>query len=164
NTRADEYGGNFDNRIRMLIETTRAVRGAIPETAPLCVRLSCTDWVEGGWTLEDSIALAARLKNEGVDIVDCSSGGNSPAQKVTPGAGYQVPFAEGIRRAASIPTMAVGLISEPTHADEIIRNGRADVALIARASLRDPNWPIHAARALGQDFKALVPVQYVRGY
>ncbi len=164
NTRADEYGGNFDNRIRMLIETTRAVRGAIPETAPLCVRLSCTDWVEGGWTLEDSIALAARLKNEGVDIVDCSSGGNSPAQKVTPGAGYQVPFAEGIRRAASIPTMAVGLISEPTHADEIIRNGRADVALIARASLRDPNWPIHAARVLGSDFKSLVPVQYVRGY
>jgi 2,4-dienoyl-CoA reductase-like NADH-dependent reductase (Old Yellow Enzyme family) len=164
NTRTDEYGGSFDNRIRMLIETTRAVRSAIPHSTALSVRLSCTDWTDGGWTLDETAALATKLKGEGVDIIDCSSGGNIATAKVPIGAGYQVTFAEAVRRAADVPTMAVGMISEPTHADEIVRNGRADVVLLARAFLRDPYWAIHAARALGHDIKSLVPPQYVRGY
>ena len=125
------------------------------------MRLSCTDWVDGGWTLEDTVALARALSSEGVDIIDCSSGGNVLAT-IPVGAGYQVPFAETVRRGAGLATAAVGLITEPSHADEIVRNGRADMVLLAREELRDPYWPIHAARVLRQEQR--VPAQYLRAF
>lgn len=164
NQRTDRYGGSFDNRIRLLVETAQAMRAVWPEAKPLTVRISCTDWVEGGWTLEESIDLGRRLKDEGVDLIDCSSGGTSPTAKVPVGAGYQTPFAERIRREAGIATAAVGLITEPMQADEIIRNGRADLVLLAREVLRDPHWPLHAAQALHQRDKAAVPPQYARSF
>jgi len=132
NRRTDQYGGSFENRIRFLLETTRAVRAVWPDKLPLAARISCTDWVDGGWDIEQSIELARRLKAGGVDLIDCSSGGTVPQAKIPVGAGYQVPFAERIRREAGIATAAVGSITEPTHADEIIRNGRADIVLLAR--------------------------------
>jgi 2,4-dienoyl-CoA reductase-like NADH-dependent reductase (Old Yellow Enzyme family) len=162
NHRADAYGGSFENRVRMTLETATAVREVWPDDLPLAVRLSCTDWAAGGWTLEESIELACRLKALGVDVIDCSSGGNIPNAAVPVGAGYQVPLSEGIRHGAGIVTAAVGLITQPMQADEIIRNGRADLVLLGRESLRDPYWPLHAAKALGQ--KAAVPVQYLRAY
>jgi 2,4-dienoyl-CoA reductase-like NADH-dependent reductase (Old Yellow Enzyme family) len=161
NAREDEYGGTFENRIRFTVQMARSIRRAWPEDRPFSVRLSCTDWVEGGWTLEDTVALARALKAEGVDIVDCSSGGNVLAL-IPVGAGYQVPFAETVRRDADIATAAVGLITEPSHADEIVRNGRADLVLLAREELRDPYWPIHAARVLRQEQR--VPAQYLRAF
>lgn len=161
NHRTDEYGGSFDNRTRFLIETTRAVRRAWPERLPLAVRLSCTDWVEGGCTVQESVELAGLLKAEGVDLVDCSSGGNVPSAPVPLGPGYQVPLSEAVRK-AGIATAAVGLITAPAQADEIIRNGRADLVLLGRELLRDPSWPIHAAVALKQP--APVPPQYLRAY
>ncbi len=164
NHRTDAYGGSFDNRTRMVVETSRKVRAVVPERLPVTARFSCVDWIEGGWTLEESIALARRLKTEGVDLIDCSSGSVAPGAKIPLGPGYQVPFAEAIRREAGIPTAAVGLISQPTHADEIVRNGRADLVFLAREMLRDPYWPIHAARALGVDARAFTPKQYLRGY
>ena len=164
NGRTDNYGGSFDNRIRFLLETVRAVRRVWPAEKPLAVRLSCTDWTEGGWTGEDSVELAKHLKAEGVDLVDCSSGGNVPNAKIPVGAGYQVPFAEAIKREAEIATAAVGLITSPMQADEIVRNGRADIVLLARESLRDPNWPIKAAIELHQKDKAPIPVQYTRAF
>jgi len=164
NTRADEYGGGFEGRIRFALEVTRAVRAVWPERKPLAVRLSCTDWTEGGWTLEESVELSRRLKAEGVDLIDCSTGGNVPHAAVPVGAGYQVPFSEAIRREAGIATAAVGMITAPAQADEIVRNGRADLVLLARASLRDPYWPLHAARELGQADKAMPPVQYARAF
>jgi 2,4-dienoyl-CoA reductase-like NADH-dependent reductase (Old Yellow Enzyme family) len=162
NHRTDTYGGSFENRIRMTLETAASIREVWPDTLPLAARLSCTDWTAGGWTLEESVELARRLKALGVDLVDCSSGGNLPHATVPTGASYQVPFSESIRRGAEIATTAVGLITEPMQADEIIRNGRADLVLLGRESMRDPYWPLHAARALGQ--KAPVPVQYERAY
>jgi len=162
NQRGDEYGGSFDNRIRFLIETVQAVRQVWPERLPLSVRISCTDWTPGGWSIEESIELARRLKMEGVDIIDCSSGGNLPNATVPTGPGYQVPLAEAIRRGAQIPVAAVGLLSAPTHVDEIIRNGRADVALLGREMLRDPYWPLHAAQALKQPMPT--PNQYLRAF
>lgn len=162
NHRADVYGGSFENRIRMTLETAAAVREVWPDELPIAVRLSCTDWTAGGWTLEESIELACRLKVLGVDVIDCSSGGNIPNAPVPVGAGYQVPLSEGIRHGAGIATAAVGLITQSMQADEIIRNGRADLVLLGRESLRDPYWPLHAAKALGQ--KAPVPVQYERAY
>jgi len=164
NHRTDAYGGSFDNRVRFLLETTRAVRAVWPERLPLAVRISCTDWVEGGWDIEQTIALAQLLKPEGVDLVDCSSGGNVPDAKIPVGAGYQVPLAERIRREANILTAAVGCITEPTHADEIIRNGRADMVLLAREFLREPYWPRHAARVLGRPEAVPGPVQYGRAW
>jgi 2,4-dienoyl-CoA reductase-like NADH-dependent reductase (Old Yellow Enzyme family) len=161
NAREDEYGGTFENRIRFMVQVARSVRRVWPEDRPFSVRLSCTDWVVGGWTLEDTVALARALKAEGVDIVDCSSGGNVLAP-IPVGAGYQVPFAETVRRDAGIATAAVGLITEPSHADEIVRNGRADLVLLAREELRDPYWPIHAARVLRQEQR--VPAQYLRAF
>lgn len=160
NHRTDEYGGSFDNRIRLLLEVVRAVRGVWPERAPLFVRISCTDWVEGGWTLDESVELARHLKDSGVDLLDCSSGGNSPAARIPMGPGYQTPFAERIRREAKILTGAVGMITAPAQADHIIRTGQADLAIIAREFLRDPYWPLRAARELGHP--APWPVQYVR--
>ena len=139
----------------------RTIRRVWPEERPFSVRLSCTDWVDGGWTLEDTVALARALSSEGVDIIDCSSGGNVLAT-IPVGAGYQVPFAETVRRGAGLATAAVGLITEPSHADEIVRNGRADMVLLAREELRDPYWPIHAARVLRQEQR--VPAQYLRAF
>jgi 2,4-dienoyl-CoA reductase-like NADH-dependent reductase (Old Yellow Enzyme family) len=164
NTRTDEYGGSFENRIRFTVETTRAVRAVWPEHKPLTARFSCTEWAEGGWTLEETVELSRRLKGEGVDLIDCSTGGNVPHARIPVGAGYQVPFAETVRREAGIATAAVGMISAPAQADEIIRNERADLVLLARASLRDPYWPLHAARELGQEDKVTPPVQYARAF
>ncbi len=162
NRRTDGYGGSFDNRIRFLLETIRAVRAVWPEQLPLTVRLSCTDWVEGGWDIGQSVALSLRLKDEGVDLVDCSSGGAVPAAKIPVGPGYQVPLAARIRREAGIPTAAVGMITEPAQAEEIIASGQADVVLLARELLRDPYWPRRAARALGGGLFA--PQQYGRAW
>lgn len=164
NHRTDRYGGSFENRIRFLLELVQAVRAAWPETLPLAVRLSCTDWIEGGWTIDESIELARRLKAESVDLVDCSSGGTSASAKVPVGAGYQVPFAERIRREVGIATAAVGMITDPMQADQIIRNGQADLVLLARELLRDPNWPLRAARALHVKPSPVPPVQYARAW
>lgn len=161
NKRTDEYGGSFENRIRFALETTRAVREVWPERLPLIVRLSCSDWVEGGWTIEDSVELSHKLKAEGVDLIDCSSGFNSPDAKNYPfGAGWQVPFSEAIRQQAGIATAAVGFITQAMQADEIIRNNRADIVLLAREMLRDPYWPYRAAQELHQKETATLPVQY----
>ena len=164
NRRTDRYGGSFENRVRFLLETTRAVRAVWPERLPLTVRLSCTDWVEGGWTIEESVELARLLKTAGVDLIDCSSGGGVPHAKIPVGPGYQVPFAERIRREARLATAAVGMITQPAQADEIIRAGRADLVLLAREFLRDPNWPLRAARALGVKPPPEPPVQYARSW
>lgn len=164
NTRTDAYGGSFENRIRFALEVTRAVRAVWPDRKPLTVRLSCTDWTEGGWTLEETVELSRRLKAEGTDLIDCSTGGNVPHARIPVGAGYQVPFAEAVRREAGIATAAVGMITAPAQADEILRNGRADLVLLARESLRDPYWPLHAARVLGQPDKVMPPVQYARAF
>jgi 2,4-dienoyl-CoA reductase-like NADH-dependent reductase (Old Yellow Enzyme family) len=164
NQREDQYGGDLTGRARLLMETIDAVRAEWPADLPLFIRLSCTDWVEGGLTIKDSVALAKILKARGdIDLLDCSSGGNSPAQHIPSlYPGYQVPFAERIRHEASIPTGAVGLITTPEHADEIIANGRADLVFLARAMLADPNWAAHAAKALG--VKPDVPPQYQRAW
>ena len=164
NHRTDRYGGGFENRIRFLIETTRAVRAAWPQPLPFTVRLSCTDWVDGGWTIDECVELARRLKAEGVDLIDCSSGGSVPTAKIPVGAGFQVAFAERIRREAGIATAAVGMITDPAQADQIIRAGQADVILMARESLRDPNWPLRAARALHVKPPPAAPVQYLRAW
>ena len=164
NQRTDNYGGSFENRIRFLIETTRAVRGVWPENLPYTVRLSCSDWVEGGWDLEQSVELARRLKTEGIDLVDCSSGGAVPSAKIPVGPGYQVPFAEKIRREAGIATAAVGMITEAKQADAIVQSGQADVVLLAREELRDPYWPAHAAKILGRASAVTPPKQYGRAW
>lgn len=164
NQRDDAYGGPFENRVRFLLETTRAVRAVWPERLALAVRLSCTDWVPGGWDIEQSIELAGRLKVEGVDLIDCSSGGLVPDARIPVGSGFQVPFAERIRREAGIATAAVGMITAPAQADEIIRNGRADLVLLARGLLRDAEWSLRAARALGQAAALSPPPQYARAW
>ena len=164
NRRSDEYGGSFDNRVRFAREVVRALRSVWPEERLLFVRLSCSDWTEGGWTIADTVALARLLRQDGADMIDCSSGGIVPHAQVPVGAGYQVPFAEAVRRGAGIATAAVGMITEPAQADEIVRNGRADLVLLARAELRDPHWPLHAAHALGHAAHAPVPPQYLRAF
>jgi 2,4-dienoyl-CoA reductase-like NADH-dependent reductase (Old Yellow Enzyme family) len=160
NTREDAYGGSFDHRIRFCLEVVEAVRAIWPERLPVLVRISATDWVEGGWDIDQSIELARRLKTRGVDLIDCSSGGNVAAARIAIGPGYQVPFAERIRREAEIPTGAVGLITEAGQADAIIAEGRADCVLLARELLRDPYWPLRAARELGVPVDW--PAQYLR--
>ena len=160
NARTDEYGGDLRNRMRFLLETVDAVRQVWPDTLPLFVRLSATDWTEGGQTIEDSVEIAQTLKGHGVDLIDVSSGGNVATATVPVAPSYQVPFAEQIRRESGVPTAAVGLITEPEQANDIVQSGRADVVALARELLRDPYWPMHAARALGYDFP-WVP-QYVR--
>ena len=164
NRRTDAYGGRFENRVRFTLEVVEALRAEWPDHLPMSVRLSCTDWVEGGWTLEESVRLGSLFRERGVDLVDCSSGGNVPNAQILVAPGYQVPFAEAVRRGAGIATAAVGLITEATQADEIVREGRADLVLLARASLRDPYWPIHAARKLGHSDALPVPPQYQRGF
>jgi 2,4-dienoyl-CoA reductase-like NADH-dependent reductase (Old Yellow Enzyme family) len=162
NQRDDGYGGDFEGRFRLHLEVVRAVRAVWPADLPLLVRISATDWAEGGWDLAQSVELARRLRNEGVDLIDVSSGGLTMAQQIRPEPGYQVPFAERIRQEAGIATGAVGLISEARQADAIVRDGRADAVLIARQSLRDPYWPLRAARELGVDLQ--VTTQYSRGW
>jgi len=159
NQRTDEYGGSLENRARMLLGVVDAVRQVWPEQRPLLVRLSCTDWVEGGLTIDDQVQVARWLKPHGVDMVDCSSGGISSVAP-SAGPGYQVPFADKIRHEASIATMSVGLITAPEMAEEIVRNGRADVVTLGRELLRHPYWPLDAARALGAE--VAWPKQYVR--
>ena len=162
NKRTDNYGGSFENRIRFLIETVQAVRPVWPDHLPLTVRISGTDWTDGGWTVEESVELARSLKIEGVDLVDCSSGGGVFGAKIPAGPGYQVPISDAVRNGADIMTAAVGLITAPAHADEIIRNGRADIVLLGREMLRNPYWPQYAAQVLKQPVP--VPPQYLRAY
>lgn len=162
NTRTDAYGGDFDGRTRMLREVARRIRAIWNK--PLFVRLSATDWVEDGWTLDDSIRLAACLKEDGVDLIDCSAGGVVPGVSYPVGAGYQVPLAEGVKHGAGIMTAAVGMITEPMQADELIRNGRADMVLMAREFLRNPYWPLHAADVVHQSDAKAVPPQYQRAF
>lgn len=162
NERLDQYGGSVENRTRALREVTIAVRDVWPENFPLFVRISASDWVDGGWDVEQSIALAGELKTLGVDLIDCSSGGAVPRAKIPLGPSYQVPFAEGIRREAGIATAAVGMISDVEQADEIIAAGRADMVFMAREFLREPYWPLHAGMQLGVD--SPTPVQYGRAF
>lgn len=160
NHRVDQYGGSFENRIRLLLEITEVVRAAWPEEFPLFVRISATDWTPGGWTADDSVQLALKLKEKGVDLVDCSTGGNVPKAKIPVGPGYQVQFAETVKKEAGILTGAVGMISQPEQADNIIKTEQADIVLLAREHLRDPHFTLRAAHVLGQDVKW--PVQYER--
>ncbi len=160
NRRTDRYGGTLENRMRLVLEVADAVRAAVPEGMPLSVRISATDWAEGGWDVGQSVALARELGRRGADLIDCSSGGLIPGVRIPTGPGYQVPFAERIRREAEVRTAAVGLVTDPREADAVIRDGRADLVLLGRAMLRDPYWPVRAARALGQD--VAWPVQYGR--
>lgn len=160
NHRTDEYGGSFENRIRIVLETVEAIRKEWSVEKPLFIRISASDWVEGGWTIDDSVNLAALLKTKSVDLVDCSSGGNSPLQKIAAGPLYQVPFAEKIKQETGMLTGAVGLITTATEAEQLIENKQADLVLLAREMLRDPYFPLHAAKELGADIPW--PVQYQR--
>jgi 2,4-dienoyl-CoA reductase-like NADH-dependent reductase (Old Yellow Enzyme family) len=160
NHRTDCYGGSFENRTRFLREVVQAVRQTWAASLPLFVRISASDWVEGGWTIDDSVALAKQLPPLGVDLIDCSSGGAVPNVSIPVGPSYQVPFAEKIRAEASIATAAVGMITEPTQADRIIRTGQTDMVFLARELLRDPYWPLRAADELKQN--GPWPKQYLR--
>ncbi|KRQ94493.1 NADH:flavin oxidoreductase/NADH oxidase [Bradyrhizobium valentinum] len=160
NRRTDQYGGSLQNRMRFPLEVFDAVRAAFPHDKPVGLRVSCTDWVEGGWDLEQTIEFAGELKKHGVDWIDASSGGVSPLQKIPLGPGYQVPFAQGIREATGLPTIAVGLITEARQAEEIVASGKADMVALARAMLYDPRWGWHAAAELGGEVFA--PPQYWR--
>jgi 2,4-dienoyl-CoA reductase-like NADH-dependent reductase (Old Yellow Enzyme family) len=164
NQRADRYGGAFENRIRFPLETIQAVREAWPQDKPLTVRLSCTDWVEGGWDIGQTTAFSRILKDAGVDLIDCSSGGAVPHAVIPAAPGYQVPFSARIKQEAGIATSAVGLIARPDHAEEIIAKGEADLVFLAREFLRDPYWPLrHAKVADGKRIPA-PPVQYGRAF
>lgn len=160
NTRTDQYGGIFENRIRLLLEIIAATRDTMPDDLPLFVRISASDWKEGGWTIEDSVTLASILKTSGVDLIDCSSGGLVPNAKIPAAPGYQVPFAETTRSQTGMLTGAVGIIVTPSQAEEIITGGKADIVLLAREFLRNPYFPLHAARELNQEITW--PVQYER--
>ncbi len=160
NKRTDEYGGSFENRIRLLLTLVDEVRGILPEDYPLFVRISSSDWEGNGWTLDDSVQLAAILKDKGVDLIDCSSGGLTAPANILVGLGYQVPFAETIKAKTGIRTGAVGLIITPEQADEIITSGKADLVFLARELLRDPYFPLRAATELEQETEW--PLQYMR--
>lgn len=161
NRRTDRYGGSFENRCRLLLEVVDAVRAVWPQRLPMWVRVSATDWAEEeGWDLPQTVALARLLKGRGVDLIDCSSGGMLPHTKIPAGPGFQVPFAEAVRREAGIATGAVGLITLPAQAEKIVAENKADVVLLGREFLRDPYWPLHAARVLGAD--VAWPAQYRR--
>jgi 2,4-dienoyl-CoA reductase-like NADH-dependent reductase (Old Yellow Enzyme family) len=160
NRRSDQYGGSFENRTRIVREVVAKVRRVWPERLPLFIRISATDWVEGGWDIEQAVELARTLRPLGVDLVDCSSGGNVADAKIPIAPGYQVPFAERIRRDAGVLTGAVGMITDARQADEIVRGGQADLVLLAREMLRDPYWPLHAAAQLGKPISW--PAQYLR--
>jgi 2,4-dienoyl-CoA reductase-like NADH-dependent reductase (Old Yellow Enzyme family) len=160
NTRTDEYGGSLANRARFPLEIIRAVRSAFPAELPVWVRVSAVDWVEGGLSIEDSVEFARLVKAEGIDLLDVSSGGNDPRQQIPLGPGYQVAFADRIRRETGLATGAVGMITDPAQADQIIRTGQADVVLLARELLREPYWPLRAADELHHP--GSWPVQYER--
>jgi 2,4-dienoyl-CoA reductase-like NADH-dependent reductase (Old Yellow Enzyme family) len=160
NRREDDYGGSFENRTWLCREIVAAVRSEWPKELPLFVRISATDWIDHGWDIADSVKLAAQLKPMGVDLIDCSSGGNVPHAKIPTGPGYQVAFAERIRREAGIMTGAVGMITSPVQAEHIIRTEQADAVIMAREFLRDPYWPLRAARELQQPISW--PMQYLR--
>jgi len=162
NTRTDQYGGSLENRARLLREVIAAVRESWPAPMPLWVRLSATDWAEGGWDIDECVQLARMLRADGVDVIDCSSGGTVPHAKIPVGPGFQVPFAARIRREAGIPTSTVGLITEPRQAEEILQRGDADVIEMAREFLRDPYFPRRAAKELGESVR--VPDQYGRAW
>ncbi|MEG4314913.1 NADH:flavin oxidoreductase/NADH oxidase [Pseudomonas sp. FIP_A4] len=161
NQRQDRYGGSFENRIRLLLEVTAAVREVWPRELPLFVRLSATDWVEDGWNPDETVKLAQRLKEVGVDLIDVSSGGTAANAEIPVGPGYQTQFAERVRKEAGIATGTVGMITEAVQAEHILRTGQADLILLARELLRDPYWPLHAAEYLG-DRAVPWPAQYVR--
>ncbi|GAB7006673.1 NADH:flavin oxidoreductase/NADH oxidase [Nocardioides sp. AN3] len=161
NQRDDEYGGSFDNRVRIVLEVVREIRTRVDGGVPVIVRVSATDWVEGGWDDDDTVRLAVLLREAGVDLIDTSSGGNARAD-IPIGPGYQVPFARRVRTEAGIPSGAVGLITEPKQAEEILAEGSADVILLARELLREPHWALRAAYELGETDTDLWPVQYRR--
>lgn len=161
NSRTDQYGGSYENRTRFLKEVAASVRSAIPSSMPLFVRISASDWSDGGWNIEESVKLADELKSLGVDLIDVSSGGNVHNAKITVGPGYQVHFAEEIKHASSVVISTVGMITDAVQANEIIESGKADAVMIARAALRNPRWPLQAARELGVDIQW--PVQIERG-
>ena len=160
NTRTDRYGGSFENRARLAREITRAVRAAWPDDLPLFARISASDWAPGGWDIDDSVQLSAALKQDGVDLVDCSSGGNIHTAKFSAGPGYLAPYAERIRREAAVPTAAVGFITSPQQADHVLRSGQADLVVMARQLLREPYWPLRAAAELHAE--GAWPSQYLR--
>jgi len=160
NQRTDRYGGSFENRVRLVREVVSAIRKVWPEELPLVLRLSVTDWVDGGWSVDESVELCRGMKALGVDLVDVTSGGLHPKQRIPIGPGYQTAFAERIRREAGIPTAAVGLLTSPEQCDHVVRTGQADMVLLARELLRDPNFPLHAAKALGHE--GPWPRQYLR--
>jgi len=160
NTRTDRYGGSFDNRVRFTRDVVQAIRDVWPEELPLAVRLSATDWTKGGWAPDETVALSRLLRDDGADVIDVTSGGNVPGAKIPVGPGYQVEFAERVRREAGIATASVGMITSPQQADTIVRTGQADVVLLARELLRDPHWPLRAARELRTD--VAWPPQYDR--
>jgi 2,4-dienoyl-CoA reductase-like NADH-dependent reductase (Old Yellow Enzyme family) len=161
NQRADNYGGSLENRMRFPLEIVQAIRKAWPDSLPLFIRISATDWVDGGWTLEESVEFCKKVKTLGVDVVDASSGGMVPYAQIKLSPGYQVPFAEKIKKEAGIHTMAVGMVTEPSQADALIREGKADLVALARVFLRDPYWVFNAAHELNVDIPW--PVQYGRG-
>ncbi|MFM7623734.1 MAG: NADH:flavin oxidoreductase/NADH oxidase [Actinomycetota bacterium] len=161
NKRQDNYGGSFENRVRFILEITKAVRSVTPDSMPLFVRISASDWLEDGWSIDDSVELCKLLKAGGVDLIDVSSGGTSSGAPVPVGPGYQVPFATRIKQDSNILTCAVGLITEPKQADEIVKNGEADAVMMAREFLRNPRWPFHAAKELNAEVSW--PVQLLRG-
>ncbi|MFG8312931.1 NADH:flavin oxidoreductase/NADH oxidase [Pseudomonas aeruginosa] len=161
NQRRDQYGGCFENRIRLLLQVTAAVRKAWPEELPLFVRLSATDWVEDGWNPDETVELARRLKDLGVDLIDVSSGGTAANAEIPVGPGYQTEFAERVKKEAGIASGTVGMITEPVQAEHILRTGQADLILLARELLRDPYWPLHAADELRNE-QMPWPPQYLR--
>jgi len=162
NQRSDQYGGSFENRIRLTLEIIRAVRAVIPAETPLSMKISAVDWADGGWSIEDSVRLAIEAKKAGVDLIVCSSGNVVAHQKVEFKPGFQVPFAERVKSQAGVPTGAVGLITQPAQANEIIEAEKADLIVMAREFLRDPYFPLHAAKALG--VKVPFPGQYTPAY
>ena len=159
NKRTDEYGGSFENRTRLVRQVASRLREVLPSGMPLLVRLSASDWTEGGWNIEETVRVSKELHAGGVDLIDCSSGGNVATAKVPLRPGYQVPFADAVRQ-AGVPSSAVGLITEASHATAIIESGQADLVMLARELLRDPHWPLRAAKELGEE--VTWPVQYAR--
>lgn len=161
NHRNDEYGGSLENRCRLAIEIARTVREAVPEGTPLFVRISATDWTEGGWDIDQSVQLAKWLKEAGIDLIDCSSGGNITGAQIPAGPGYQIPFAQRIKGETGILTGSVGFITSAVQAEQIIRTGQSDIVLLAREMLRDPYWALHAANTLNVNLEDF-PKQYIR--
>ncbi|MET0447055.1 MAG: NADH:flavin oxidoreductase/NADH oxidase [Aeromicrobium sp.] len=164
NQRTDRYGGSFDNRVRLVIEIVDAIRVVWPGDKPLFVRLSATDWADGGWDVDQTARLATILQGHGVDLIDVSSGGAVAHQQITIGPGYQVPFAHEVRAVSGLPVSAVGLITDPAQAEGILADGAADAVMLARGAIREPAWPLRAAHELGVDAKdAPYPPQHARG-